>query len=230
MVLDAVQSTREVVGSNTNLGIALLVCPLAIAFQQNKDLDSHAVQNVLRDLTVEDSKNVYAAIRTANAGGLGRSPANDVADEAPKDLIDAMESAAERDLVASQYTNGHQQVFDDVVPRLADGAEKFGDLNHAIVFAHVAMMARFPDSLITRKCGKETALHSQMLAGKAMCTFEAAGNNFFDAAFQQALSSLDFWLRSDGNRRNPGTTADMIAAGLFVAIQNGHLTDLLAAG
>jgi len=40
-----------------------------------------------------------------------------------------------------------------------------------------------------------------------------------DAAYHEAVSDLDFWLRSDDHRRNPGTTADLVAAGLFVALR-----------
>jgi triphosphoribosyl-dephospho-CoA synthase len=40
-------------------------------------------------------------------------------------------------------------------------------------------------------------------------------------AYECALADLDFWLRADGHRRNPGTTADLIAAGLFVALRDG---------
>jgi triphosphoribosyl-dephospho-CoA synthase len=42
--------------------------------------------------------------------------------------------------------------------------------------------------------------------------------------YLRELAKLDFWLRSDGNRRNPGTTADLIAAGLFVALRDSWLT------
>jgi len=35
------------------------------------------------------------------------------------------------------------------------------------------------------------------------------------------LADFDFWLRSDGHRRNPGTTADLIAAALFVLLRDG---------
>jgi triphosphoribosyl-dephospho-CoA synthase len=37
------------------------------------------------------------------------------------------------------------------------------------------------------------------------------------------VSDFDFWLRSDGHRRNPGTTADLITAGLFVILWEGTL-------
>ena len=43
------------------------------------------------------------------------------------------------------------------------------------------------------------------------------------ALYWSRVSELDFWLRSDGHRRNPGTTADLIATTLFVAIQNRNL-------
>jgi triphosphoribosyl-dephospho-CoA synthase len=41
-----------------------------------------------------------------------------------------------------------------------------------------------------------------------------------DDNYLRALSEFDFWLRSDGHRRNPGTTADLIAAGLFVVLRD----------
>ncbi len=43
------------------------------------------------------------------------------------------------------------------------------------------------------------------------------------AAFWDRIGELDFWLRSDGHRRNPGTTADLVAASLFAAIQTGQI-------
>ena len=42
-----------------------------------------------------------------------------------------------------------------------------------------------------------------------------------DDAYDRELVELDFWLRSEGHRRNPGTTADLVAAGLFVALRDG---------
>jgi triphosphoribosyl-dephospho-CoA synthase len=44
-----------------------------------------------------------------------------------------------------------------------------------------------------------------------------------DQGHEQALADFDFWLRSDGHRRNPGTTADLIAAALFVLLREGRL-------
>ena len=42
-----------------------------------------------------------------------------------------------------------------------------------------------------------------------------------DEAYDQLVGDLDFWLRSDGHRRNPGTSADLLAASLFAALREG---------
>jgi len=38
------------------------------------------------------------------------------------------------------------------------------------------------------------------------------------------LGKLDAWLRAKGNRRNPGTTADLVTASLFIALRQGSIT------
>jgi triphosphoribosyl-dephospho-CoA synthase len=37
------------------------------------------------------------------------------------------------------------------------------------------------------------------------------------------LEDLDLFLRADGNRRNPGTTADFIAAVIFAGLREGRI-------
>jgi triphosphoribosyl-dephospho-CoA synthase len=41
---------------------------------------------------------------------------------------------------------------------------------------------------------------------------------------------FDEWLRADGHARNPGATADLIAAGLFVALRDGTIQLPIAGG
>ena len=43
-------------------------------------------------------------------------------------------------------------------------------------------------------------------------------------AGREAIDEFDTWLRADGHRRNPGTTADLVAASLFVALREGIIT------
>ena len=79
-------------------------------------------------------------------------------------------------------------------------------------------MQHYPDTLIARKCGADVA---ELAALRAAAVTESGQPG--DESYRAALSDLDFWLRSDGHRRNPGTTADFIAAGLFVLLRDGHL-------
>ena len=62
---------RQVVATNTNLGMVLLLAPLATV--PRADLLSTAnVRHVLMGLTPDDSRLIYEAIRLAQPGGLGK--------------------------------------------------------------------------------------------------------------------------------------------------------------
>jgi hypothetical protein len=65
---------------------------------------------------------------------------------------------------------------------------------------------------------RQTAERSAAMAAEVL----AAGQPD-DEPYVRRLADLDFWLRSDSHRRNPGTTADLIAAGLFAALRDGRL-------
>ncbi|MEO8494476.1 MAG: triphosphoribosyl-dephospho-CoA synthase, partial [Planctomycetota bacterium] len=151
-------------------------------------------------------------------GGLGHVDDMDVLDSAPSDLIEAMRLAAGRDLVARQYTNDFSDVLTRVVPWLVERQAAGWPLSAAIIHAHLRLMAEFPDSLIARKCGMQVAQEAANRANRVLSTGEPGDQNF-----EQALADLDFWLRSDGHRRNPGTSADLIAAGLFAALRERKL-------
>jgi triphosphoribosyl-dephospho-CoA synthase len=40
---------------------------------------------------------------------------------------------------------------------------------------------------------------------------------------REALAELDGWLRAEGHRRNPGATADLLTAALFVLLREGAI-------
>ena len=214
-VLVAVQATRRFVSTNTNLGITLLLAPLAAAAQTEPLQDG--VRRVLAALTPDDARLVYQAIRLAKPGGLGRVETADIADEPPANLVEAMCLAADRDLVARQYANGFTEVFDDVVPALREALDRYPALD-AIVYAYLTVLAKYPDSLIARKCGPDIARHASQQAAQILATAQPG-----DGTWHDRVADFDFWLRSDGHRRNPGTTADLITAGLFVTLWEGSL-------
>jgi triphosphoribosyl-dephospho-CoA synthase len=216
-VRDAVAATRGYVPTNTNLGMALLMAPLAAA-PRNEPLTTMSIGHVLSSMTSDDCRLVYEAIRLAGPGGLGKVESMDVADEPPTDLVAAMRASKDRDLVARQYVENFRLVLDDALPALIAARERGWTLTDAIIHTHVSLIAQQGDSLIARKCGLEVARKASAIAEQVL----ACGNPG-DEAYYAALADFDFWLRSDVNRRNPGTTADLIAAALFAGLRDGVL-------
>ena len=211
-VLQAVRATREAVDMNTNLGIILLLAPLC-ATAGEKNLRT-GVRRLLRSLGEDDATSVYQAIRLANPSGLGEVRQSDVRGDAPDDLIAAMRQAAMRDAVARQYVNDFADVFERLVPVLQRWINKTRGMDDAIVRLHLEQMAFEPDSLIARKCGIETASTSQRMAKEVL---RMGWPN--TAESRTRFEKLDAWLRADGARRNPGTSADLVTAALFVALR-----------
>jgi triphosphoribosyl-dephospho-CoA synthase len=215
-VLEGVAATRAVIGHvNTNLGILLLLAPLA-AVPVDTPLAS-GIGGVLEQLTAADTRDVYAAIRLVQPGGLGRVDQSDVNEAPPAiSLREAMQIAAERDIVARQYANN----FADAVAladRLATHAAEL-PLGEAIVRAFLEQLSAEPDTLIARKLGMTMA---REVAGAAASVLACLASG--PDVYQAVLADFDFWLRSDGNKLNPGATADLIAAALFVLLRERRL-------
>ena len=215
-VLDAVRATRRLVPVNTNLGTVLLLAPLA-AVPRSQNLQT-GIRQVLGSLTGRDAEAVYAAIRLAEPGGLGTEDRMDVAQTAPESLLAAMGAAAERDMVARQYAEGFVQVLENVAPWIAEGRAAGWSVSDAVIHTQLRLLAAWPDSLIARKCGTAVAECASTLAQRVLDAGRPGDEDYF-----RELGELDFWLRSDGHRRNPGTTADLIAAGLFVVLREGRI-------
>ncbi len=213
-VLAAGEATRSAVGTNTNLGTLLLLAPLSAVPRQTSL--SSGITSVLSGLDEEDAHRVYEAIRRAAPGGMGTSPKADVAYEPTTSLVEAMRLAESRDLVARQYVNAFADVLQRIVPWLTEALSRDWSLSDAIVWTHVRQMSEVPDSLIARKCGLEIAEQASVRAAGLLATGGPG-----EAAYEHGLADFDFWLRSDGHRRNPGTTADLICAGLFAALREG---------
>ena len=246
-ILQAVENTQAFVGTNTNLGMVLLLGPLVDAARKAKACGSSQIENPLTsELVAEslclmpssDGRLILKAIALAKPGGLGDAAMYDVNDPHEEvDLMAAMELATDRDSIARQYTSAMADVFGLGQRLLLQGRSLFDDLNSAIVYAHVAWMAEQHDSLIQRKLGLPVAQQAQRMAqhavgevweSEAFVGIEKGQRLRLDEVteelFWRRVADLDFWLRSDGHQRNPGTTADLIAASLFVSLYNGTLT------
>jgi len=210
LIGDGVEATSQVAAANTNLGILLLFAPLARASVTQRADESlrSAVERTLAGLDVDDAVAAFAAIARANPGGLGEASEHDVRAPARVSLREAMAAAADRDSVASEYATGYALVFDTGLPLLKDALHGGLSTLDAIVSLHVGLLASHPDTLIARKAGDAAA-----------AAVSAAARQVREGT--RSLEDFDGSLRADGNRLNPGTTADLVAATLLAALLLG---------
>ena len=216
-VLAVVRASRVATRANTNLGIVLLLAPLAKAALGDGPLRERLAAT-LGALDVADARAAYAAIRLAGAGGLDEPVEHDVRSEPAVGLRDAMASAAARDSIASEYVSDFALTFEAGVPALVAALHDGLGEREAIVELHLRLLAATPDTLIARKRGAEAAARVSAGAGDVL-----AAGGVRSAAGRRALVSFDASLREPGNAMNPGTTADLVTATLFVALLEGML-------
>ena len=98
---------------------------------------------------------------------------------------------------------------------MLDGWRRFGSIEAAILHVQIHLLSAYPDSLIGRKHG---------LAEAELVRSRAEEIDLASAGGRRRFLEFDRWLREDGHARNPGTTADLIAACLFAALRAEELS------
>lgn len=224
-VLDAVIATQEKVGTNTNLGILLLCAPLAkAAAHAATDFRGDLLQT-LDEMDADDARDVFAAIRLTNPGGLGAAEKNDVRQEPTVSLIEAMGMAADRDMIARQYTTGFADIFAGGLSAWQEAVDRGEEGMWPTVFVYLHFLSSFPDSHIGRKHGvdlaEEIRKEAEMIRRRVM---EEPALSRREAS----LLAFDRQLKDRGI--NPGTSADLTVATLFVCnmkfgLHNHNLND-----
>jgi triphosphoribosyl-dephospho-CoA synthase len=222
-IFSAIEETRRLVSTNTNLGIVLLLAPMA-AVLDGVDL-ARGIEDVLAATTVEDAQWAYRAIRLAQPGGIGSVAEQDVRGEPVVGLRAAMQLAADTDLIARQYAAGYREVLTEAVPYLKEFALEGRPLETAIVGSFLRVLARHPDSLIARKHGLAIA---QSVSDRAAQVLQSGWPD--RAAARRQCDRFDSWLRNATRRLNPGTTADLVTAALYAALRDGTICLPLAHG
>lgn len=215
-ILAAVRARRAAVAANTNLGIILLLAPLARAAARRAASSAPLrteVAAILAATTVEDARLAYRAIREAAPGGLGTAADQDLATEPTVTLREAMALAADRDSVAREYATGFRLTFDIGVPALLAARATGAAWADATVATYLALLAAEPDTLIARKLGRPAA---EAVAAEARAIVALGGPANPEAAAR--ITAFDLSLRDPQNSRNPGTTADLTAAALFAVL------------
>jgi triphosphoribosyl-dephospho-CoA synthase len=208
----AVAATWTAVGCNTNLGIVLLIAPLAVAAERAGALDSmaalrSALDAVLSALDLADARAAYRAIATANPAGLGHAAEADVRSVPQIGLREAMALAAQRDLIARQYANGFADVFDALHGDVASGFVLARATAADVQRVYLGWLSRHPDSHIVRKHGVAVA-HTVMTSAQAWAAHPAPDSAPAFAAWDESLKAAGI---------NPGTSADLTVATLWIA-------------
>lgn len=212
-ILTAIKATRNVVDCNTNLGIVLLFAPLCQAVKHCNSFEQLAdkLAEQLVQLSVNDAKYCYQAIRLAEPGGMGNSKKHDLAETPQVTLGDAMEEARTRDSIAAQYCNNFHHVFKLGLPSLKKQLNQGQTVEWATTFAYLIIVSHLPDTLICRKRGYEVAEKVSKQAGRFLVK---ASNGYFLHDFEAELILWDNELKR--KKINPGTSADLTAATLLL--------------
>lgn len=209
MAEGAARAAKLRTGRNTNLGMILLLAPLVKASARGEATRAD-VREVLESLTDDDSRGVCEAIRIASPEGLGGSERYDVRGETPP-IVDAMRYASRWDSVAREYASGYEITFERTSPRLAAYWSEGRGLKICVLQTYLGLLAELPDTLIERKLGRAAAEKVSTGASEVL-----ARGGAFTREGQEMIAAFDVSLAHPNNLYNPGTTADLIAAGLFV--------------
>ena len=136
-----------------------------------------------------------------------------------------MRLARDRDGVACEYATDFRTTFELARPALSRALGDGLSWNDAIVETFLTILGERPDSHIVRRAGVALA---DLVSQRARDALYAGGVR--TAAGRATISTMNKELRDDRNRANPGTTADITAAAIFVSLLGGNWHSSHASG
>jgi len=209
----AVDGMADQSGGNTQFGALLVLTPLVAAAADGR-LSSAGVDDVVRETTVEDAAAFYRAFEHVDVAvddppdGLEPLDVRRGSDAVPDlrtrglTLFDVMQSSADVDGVAAEWVSGFERVF-EVSEWLLDGS---GPVADRASDAFLELLAAEPDTFIVTRQDRETAEEVQRRA-QAVLDGEEDATDLAEEFVERDI--------------NPGTTADIVAGALFVALERG---------
>ena len=200
-------------GGNTQFGAVLLVVPLVRAAAAG-ELTPESARAVVGRTDVEDAVGFYRAFE--HVGVAVDDPPEDLAlpdvrrggDAAPElrerglTLADVMAESAPGDGIAREYTEGFGRTF-RMADRIRDGS---GPVTDRAAGAYLEALAAEVDTFVVTTHDRETAEEVRRRA-RAARDGEEDPEELADELVERGI--------------NPGTTADLVAGGLFVALERG---------
>lgn len=221
-ILQAVGETDRWIKNNTNLGIVMMITPIAVAAAISDSFDDirQNIKLLMGNTSVDDACDLYDAINIADAGGMGDQDEYDVASDNAKNelrqnnqtMYDVLKISAPWDMLAREMTSDMPAVFEIGYPtyhELKEGKSQ----NHSCLLTFLTILSHVPDTLISRKYGDEEALKISLMTRDLLKMKDSP--DFIDR-----VSEFDDYMFK--NKYNPGTTADLTAASIFVSYLKSH--------
>ena len=227
---------------NTNLGTAMLLLPLSagagllLGSSGVVDLKrlQGACETMLQATTVEDSVEFYRLLRRIGKGWLGRVSGVGAPDvfsaRAYVNLrrlnctfLDLMKISSKWDAVADELAHSMPLTFELAYPTLLRYHHDTGNINIATVNTFLTILAQKADTFIVRKLkaagvedAEEKAWKVSEMARNALALGGASSKEG-----REALFKMDEEMKREGGLLNPGSTADIVAAGLTLLLLDG---------
>lgn len=206
-------------GGNTHFGALLLMIPLAMAAGAYPALDlaklPRSAAEIMRNTTVDDAIEVYRAFPKAKVKVRRSVPELDVMDDASIEaimkkqltLFEILSISASYDLISRELVGGFTLSFRFAA--LVTEYARESRINDAITHTYLQLLAAEEDTFITLKFGPEKSRYVRDRAKQLVAT----------GCSRDELEAFDAELVGAG--LNPGSSADIIAAALFISILGG---------
>ena len=228
-------------GGNTHFGAFILLIPLAMAAGDIlhkkheftiEELVSCA-HDIVKKTNVQDAIEFYRSFETAKVRvnpvdefDLQDSSSLGSLDEENTTLYDLMEISRTYDLIADEWVSGFERCAncgETIIKCMewTNESDKFGepklDVNDVVVYAFLKILSENRDTFIQTKFDETTADYVSGRARDILLEFKPQRSGF--NAVRLAVEEFDDELLSKGI--NPGSTADIVIAGLFIALLGG---------
>ena len=209
----AVAGMSQQRGGNTQFGAILLVTPLAVAAARG-ELTPETADEVAAATTVDDAVGFYTAFDHVGVAvddppeGEGPpdvrlgSDAESLLRERGTTLADVMVESAAVDGLAAEWVDGFRRTFETA--RRIERRE--GPVTDRAAAVFIELLAEELDTFVVTQHDRETAAEVRERAQAVLDGDEDAAELAADLVEREI---------------NPGTTADIIAGGLFVALERG---------
>ncbi|MDR2944563.1 MAG: triphosphoribosyl-dephospho-CoA synthase [Methanosarcinales archaeon] len=236
-------------GGNTHFGTLILLLPLAAAAgsilkeRKNENLKkkrrekiTQKASEICKTTTAKDAILFYETFSTLSIPvqktekkqkdhdfDLKSAAAVDKIKSENISLFELMIMGAGRDMVAAEWVNGFdksrrfaRKLWKNKARFEAHPEKCFGSvINSAVVYTFLEAMAAYPDTFIAAKSDEQTALKVQKKAMKILKKSKSKNLK----KIMPDIQKLDKKLRK--KKLNPGSLADITAAGIFIGLAEG---------